>query len=67
MGCLPDQVKLIGALNQGLDEAMKEICQLGNHGEEANRSITELETLYKQDGEAVEKLKKENATLEGMV
>jgi hypothetical protein len=26
-----------------------------------------LETLYKQDGEAVEKLKKENATLEGMV
>jgi hypothetical protein len=67
MGCLPDQVKLIGALNQGLDEAMKEICQLSNHGEEANRSITELETLYKQDGEAVEKLKKENATLEGMV
>jgi hypothetical protein len=67
VGCLPNPVKLIGALNQDLDEAMKEICHLGNHEEEANQRITKLETLYKQDGEVVEKLKKENATLERMV
>jgi hypothetical protein len=66
VGCLLDQVKLTCALNQELDEAMKETRQLGDHGEEASRRITELEALCKQK-EVVEKLKKENATLEGMV
>jgi hypothetical protein len=36
MGCLPDQVKLTRALTKDPDEAMKEICQLGDHGEEVS-------------------------------
>jgi chromosome segregation ATPase len=67
VGCLSDQVKLTRALKQELDEAMKEICQLGDHEEEASRRITELEALCKQNEEVIEKLKKENTTLEGMV
>jgi hypothetical protein len=34
--CLLDQVKLTCALNQELDQATKEICQLSGHGEEAS-------------------------------
>jgi predicted nuclease with TOPRIM domain len=67
VGCLSDQVKLTRALKQELDEAMKEICQLGDHEEEASRRITELEALCKQNEEVIEKLKMENTTLEGMV
>jgi hypothetical protein len=36
VGYLLDQVKLIHALNQDLGEAMKEIRQVGDHGEEAS-------------------------------
>jgi hypothetical protein len=34
--CLPDQVKLTLSLTRDLDEAVKEIRQLGDHGEEAS-------------------------------
>jgi hypothetical protein len=46
---------------------MKEIKQLGKHGEEASRNITELEALCMQHVEAAQKLREEMATLEGMV
>jgi hypothetical protein len=42
VGCLPDQVKLTRTLNKELYKAVKEIRQLGDHGEEASRRITEL-------------------------
>jgi hypothetical protein len=48
IGCLDDQVKLARALVRDLDEAVKEIKQLGNHGEEASQKITEHEALCKQ-------------------
>jgi hypothetical protein len=47
IGCLANEVKLAHALVRDLDEAVKEIQQLGNHGEEAGWKITELEALYK--------------------
>jgi hypothetical protein len=46
---------------------VKEIKQLGEHGEEANWKITELEALCKKHDEDAQKLRKENAKLEGMV
>jgi hypothetical protein len=46
---------------------MKEIKQLGEHGEEANRKITELEALCKQHIEAAQKQREEKANMEGMV
>jgi hypothetical protein len=67
VGCLPDQVKLTRALTRDLDEAMKEIRQLGNHGEEGSWRIAELEALCKQKEDDAKKLKEEKATLEGMV
>jgi hypothetical protein len=67
VGCLPDQVKLTHALNQDLDEAVKDIQQLAGHGEEASWRITELEALCNQHEEATQKLKEEKATLEGML
>jgi hypothetical protein len=45
---------------------MKEIQQLGNHGEEVSRRITKPEALCKQK-DAAKKLKEKKATLEGMV
>jgi hypothetical protein len=45
MGCFTDQVKLTHALVQNLDEAVKEVKLLGEHGEESSRKITELEAL----------------------
>jgi hypothetical protein len=39
-------------LVRDLDEAVKENKQLGEHGEEASRNITELEALRKQLTEA---------------
>jgi hypothetical protein len=51
---MSDQVKLTHALNQELDEALKQIRQLCNHGEEASDRIIELESLCKQHEEAEE-------------
>jgi hypothetical protein len=45
MGCFTDQVKVTRALVQNLDEAVKEVKLLGEHGEELSRKITELEAL----------------------
>jgi DNA repair ATPase RecN len=56
VGYLPDQVKLNYALNQDLDEAMKEIRQVGNHVEEVSQRITKLEALCKQHEEAAQRL-----------
>jgi hypothetical protein len=67
IGCFADQVKLTHALVRDLDEVVKEIKQLGEHGEEASRKITELEALCKQHAEAAQKQREEKATLEGMV
>jgi hypothetical protein len=67
MGCLSDHVKLTHALTKDLNEAMKEIRQLGDHGEEASQRIIELEALCKQHKEAAQKLKEEKATLKAMV
>jgi hypothetical protein len=36
MGCFTDQVKLTRALVQNLDEAVKEVKLLGEHGEESS-------------------------------
>jgi hypothetical protein len=47
LGCLAIQVKITRALLRDLDEAMKEIQQLGNFGEEANQKITKLEAPCK--------------------
>jgi hypothetical protein len=53
-------VKLTHALVQDIDEAIKEIKLLCEHGEEASRKIVELEALRK-------KLREEKAELEEMV
>jgi hypothetical protein len=45
MGCFTDQVKLTHCLVQNLDEAVKEVKLLGEHGEESSQKITELEAL----------------------
>jgi hypothetical protein len=47
-----------------LDQAAKEICQFNDQGVEANRRITELESLCKHHEEAIVKLKQENTSLE---
>jgi hypothetical protein len=67
IGCFPDHVKLTRALVRDLDEAIKEIKQLGEDGEEASQKIMELEALCKQHTKAAHKLREEKATLEGMV
>jgi hypothetical protein len=66
-GCFADQVKLTHALVQDLDEAIKEVKLLGEHGEEANQKITEMEALCKKLREDAQKLKEENTKLEEMV
>jgi hypothetical protein len=48
IGCFTDQVKLTRALVQDLDEAVKEVKLLGEHGEEASQKIMELEALCKR-------------------
>jgi hypothetical protein len=60
-------VKLTHALVRDLDEAIKEVKLLGEHGEEASQEITELEALFKRLREDAQKLKEQKATLEGMV
>jgi hypothetical protein len=56
VGCLSDQVKLTHALAKNLDEAVKEIRQLGDHGKEAIQRIIDLEAMCKQHEEAAQKL-----------
>jgi hypothetical protein len=67
IGCFIDQVKLTHTLIRDLDEAIKEVKLLGEHEEESSQDIMELETLCKKLREDAQKLKKEKATLEGMV
>jgi hypothetical protein len=67
IGCFADQVKLTRALVRDLDEAIKEVKLLGEHGEESSQKITELEALCKRLTEDAQKLKEENTKLEGMV
>jgi chromosome segregation ATPase len=67
IGCFADQVKLTRAFIRDLDEAIKEVKLLGEHGEEASRKITELEALCKKYTEDAQKLKEEKTKLEGMV
>jgi hypothetical protein len=67
MGCFTNQVKLTRALVQNLDEAVKEVKLLGEHGEESGRKVTELEALCKRLREDTQRLEGEKATLEEMV
>jgi hypothetical protein len=67
IGCFTDQVKFTHALVRDLDEAIKGVKLLGEHGEESSQKITELEFLCKRLREDAQKLKEEKATLEGMV
>jgi hypothetical protein len=67
MGCFTDQVKLIRALVQNLDEAVKEVTLLGEHGEESSQKITELEALCQRLRDDTQRLEEEKATLEEMV
>jgi hypothetical protein len=50
-----------------MDEAIKEVKLLGEHGEESSQKITELEALCKKLREDTPRLEEEKATLEGMV
>jgi hypothetical protein len=67
IGCFTDQVKLTHALVRDLDEAIKEVKLLGEHGEEASRKIMELEALCKKYVEDTEMLREEKTKLEGIV
>jgi hypothetical protein len=67
MGCFTDQVKLTRALVQNLDEAVKEVKLLGEHGEELSRKITELEAVCQRLRDDTQRLEEEKATLEEMV
>jgi hypothetical protein len=67
MGCFTDQVKLTRALVQNLDEAVKEVTLLGEHGEESSRKITELEALCQRLRDDTQRVEGEKATLEEMV
>jgi hypothetical protein len=67
MGCFTDQVKLTRALVQNLDETIKEVKLLEEHGEESSRKITELEALCQRLRDDTQRLEEEKATLEEMV
>jgi predicted nuclease with TOPRIM domain len=67
IGCFTDQVKLTRALVRDLDNVVKEVKLLGEHGEEARQRITELEALCKRLREDAQKLREEKTKLEGMV
>jgi hypothetical protein len=66
IGCLANQVKPTRSLVQDLNEDIKEIQHLGNHGEESSQKITELEALCKHKKDATTKLKEEKVNLVGM-
>jgi hypothetical protein len=67
MGCFTDQVQLTRSLVQNLDEAVKEVKLLGEHGEESSRKITELEALCQRLRDDTQRLEEEKAALEEMV
>jgi hypothetical protein len=67
MGCFTDQVKLTHALVQNLDEAVKEVKLLGEHGEVSSQKITKLEALCQRLRDDTQRLEEEKATLEEMV
>jgi hypothetical protein len=67
IGCFTDQVKLTRALVRDLNEAIKEVNLLGEHGEESSQRITELEALCKRLREDAQRLREEKTTLEGMI
>jgi hypothetical protein len=67
MGCFTDQVKLTRALVQNLDEAIKEVKQLGEHEEESSQKIIELEALCKKLREDTQKMEEEKVALEEIV
>jgi hypothetical protein len=67
IGCFTDQVKLTRALVRDLNEAIKEVNLLGEHGEESSQRITELEALCKRLREDAQRLREEKITLEGMI
>jgi hypothetical protein len=67
MGHFTDQVKLTRALVQNLDEAIKEVKLLGEHGEKSSRKIIELEALCQRLRDDTQRLEEEKATLEEMV
>jgi hypothetical protein len=54
-------------LVQNLDEAVKEVKLLGEHGEELSRKITELEALCQRLRDDTQRLEEEKATPEEMV
>jgi chromosome segregation ATPase len=60
-------VKLTRTLVQDLDEAIKEVNLLGEHGEESRQMITKLEAMCKTLREDAQKLREEKTTLEGMI
>jgi hypothetical protein len=66
MGSFTDQVKLTRALAQNLDEAVKEVKLLGEHGEESSQKITEMEALCQRLRDDTQRLEEEKATLEEM-
>jgi hypothetical protein len=66
MGCFTDQVKLIRALVQDLDEAIKEVKLLGEHEEESSEKFTKLEALCKKLRDDTQRLEEEKATLKKM-
>jgi hypothetical protein len=67
IGCFADQVKLTQALIRDLDETVKEVNLLREHEEESSQKIIELEALCKGLREDAQRLREENAALEGMI
>jgi hypothetical protein len=67
MGFFTDQVKLIHALVQNLDKAVKEVKLRGEHEEESSQKITKLEALCERLRGDTQRLEEEKATLEEMV
>jgi hypothetical protein len=67
MGCFTDHVKLTRVMVQNLDEAVKEVKLLGEHGEESSRKITELGALCQRMRDDTQRLEEVKATLEEMV
>jgi hypothetical protein len=59
-------VKLTRALEQDLDDAVKEVKLLGEHEEESSQKITKLKALCEKLREDTHWLVEEKATLEGM-
>jgi chromosome segregation ATPase len=65
--CFVDQVKLTQALDQDLDEAVKEVNLLRKHEEESSQKITELEAVCKRLKEDTQRLREGRTTLEAMI